>query len=84
MKVNVKCEGDSGGETILVDCVHILHPNSGIVQELSEAIDSIFRKQMDAVEDPLNEADLHPAKYAAVAFSALCTRAQGACGTRVQ
>ena len=29
------------------------------IQELSEAIDSIFCKQMDAVEDPLNEADLY-------------------------
>ena len=38
-----------------------IHPNSGIAQELSEAIDYIFRKQMDAVEDPLNEADVRPA-----------------------
>ena len=37
-----------------------IHPNSGIAQELSEAIDSIFRKKMDAVEDPINEADPRP------------------------
>ena len=37
-----------------------LHPNSNIAQDLSEAIDHIFRKRMDAVEDPINEADPRP------------------------
>lgn len=37
-----------------------IHPNSGIAQELSESIDFIFRRRMDAVEDPLNEADPRP------------------------
>ena len=37
-----------------------IHPNSGIAQELSESIDLIFRRRMDAVEDPINEADPRP------------------------
>ena len=38
-----------------------IHPNSGIAQDLSEAIDHIFRRRMDAVEDPINRADTRPA-----------------------
>ena len=38
-----------------------LHPNAGIAQELSEAINHIFRRRVDAVEDPLLEADQRPA-----------------------
>ena len=38
-----------------------IHPNSNIAQDLSEAIDHIFRTRMDAVEDPINEADPRPA-----------------------
>jgi len=38
-----------------------IHPNSGIAQELSEAIDHIFRARMDAYQDPINEADQRPA-----------------------
>ena len=37
-----------------------IHPNSGIAQELSEAVDHIFRQRMDAVEDPINLADPRP------------------------
>ena len=45
-----------------------IHPNSGIARELSEAIDYIFRRRMDAVldpalsspRDPLLDADTHP------------------------
>ena len=37
-----------------------IHPNSGIAQDLSDGIDHIFRKRMDAVEDPINEADPRP------------------------
>ena len=38
-----------------------IHPNSGIAQELSESIDYIFRRRMDAHQDPINEADPRPA-----------------------
>lgn len=38
-----------------------IHPNSGIAQELSEALDHVFRRRMDAIEDPINEADPSPA-----------------------
>ena len=38
-----------------------IHPNSGIAQELSEAIDHIFRRRMDEAEDAINEADPRPA-----------------------
>ena len=38
-----------------------LHPNSNIAQDLSESIDHVFRRRMDAVEDPLNDADPRPA-----------------------
>ena len=38
-----------------------IHPNSNIAQELSEAVDHIFRRRMDAVEDPINLADSQPA-----------------------
>lgn len=37
-----------------------IHPNSGIAQELSEAVDHIFRRRMDAHQDPINEADTRP------------------------
>ena len=34
-----------------------IHPNLGIAQDLSEAIDHIFRRRMDEVEDTVNDAD---------------------------
>jgi hypothetical protein len=37
-----------------------LHPNSNIAQQFSEALNALFREDMDAVEDPLLEADPRP------------------------
>lgn len=41
-----------------------IHPNSGIAQELSESIDSIFRKRMDAFADAALEASTSPEVHA--------------------
>ena len=41
-----------------------VHPNSGIAQELSEAINHILRARLDAIEDPLLEADPRPSAQA--------------------
>ena len=38
-----------------------LHPNSNVAQQLSEALNDLFRKDVDRVEDALLEADTRPA-----------------------
>ena len=55
---------DDAGNTLIIISERRMgfgiHPNSGIAQELSEAIDYIFRRRMDARQDPINEADTRP------------------------
>ena len=55
---------DSGGNTLVFISERRMgfgiHPNSGIAQELSESIDHVFRRRMDAVEDPIAENDVRP------------------------
>ena len=55
---------DDAGNTLIIISERRMgfgiHPNSGIAQELSEAIDYIFRRRMDSHWDPINEADSRP------------------------
>ena len=34
-----------------------LHPNSNVAQQLSEALNDLFREDVDAIEDPILERD---------------------------
>ena len=60
----VRTFSKKGGNLVFVSELRMgfgIHPNSGIAQELSEAVDHIFRQRMDAIEDPINRADPRPA-----------------------
>ena len=55
---------NSAGEMLFISEQRMgfgVHPNSGLAQELAEALLHIFRRRVDAVEDELLRADTRPA-----------------------